>query len=68
MPKRRRVTLEEVRKNAVESGMYNAKEVKTMGICALVDVENMGYCKDGKTRWYHFDLLDRNDPCVYYKY
>ena len=68
MTKRRRVTLEEIRKFAVESGLYNAEEVKTIGICALVDVENMGFCKDRKTRWYHFDLDGRDDPCVYYKY
>ena len=37
------------------------------GICALVDVENMGVCKDGVTRWYHF--RDENGmPAVYYKY
>ena len=24
------------------------------GICACYDIENMGFCKDGKTRWYHF--------------
>ena len=40
---------------------YNA------GICALVDVENMGFCKDGVTRWYHFTDEDGN-PSVYYKH
>lgn len=24
------------------------------GMMACYDVENMGFCKDGKTRWYHF--------------
>ena len=28
------------------------------GICACYDIENMGYCKDGKSRWYHFTGVD----------
>lgn len=24
------------------------------GICACYEIENMGFCKDGTTRWYHF--------------
>ena len=28
------------------------------GFMACYDVENMGFCKDGKTRWYHFTSLD----------
>ena len=28
------------------------------GFLACYDVENMGFCKDGKTRWYHFTSLD----------
>lgn len=63
--KRRKVTLDEVRAYAKESGIKNADE---LGICALVDVEDMGYCKDGVTRYYLFDLEGRNDPCIYYKY
>lgn len=56
---RRKVTLDEVRES---TGEYD----KTLGICALVDVENMGFCKDGCTRWYYFDL--DGEPVVYYKY
>lgn len=26
------------------------------GICACYEVENMGFCKDGVTRWYHFEI------------
>lgn len=28
------------------------------GICACYDVDNMGFCKDGETRWYHFTSVD----------
>ena len=28
------------------------------GFLACYEVENMGFCKDGKTRWYHFTSLD----------
>lgn len=31
---------------------------KSDGICACYDVENMGFCKDGKTKWYHFTSVD----------
>ncbi len=56
---RRKVTIDEVRK-------ITGEDDKSLGICALVDVENMGFCKDGVTRWYHFDLV--GEPVVYYKY
>ena len=32
------------------------------GICACYDIENMGFCKDGVTRWYHFTDINGN-PC-----
>ena len=61
---RRKMTLEEIREESVYFAMTEDMEA---GICALVDVENMGWCKDGKTRWYHF--TDENGkPAVYYKY
>ena len=56
---RRKVTLDEVRK---VTGNYNASD----GICALVDVENMGWCNDFVTRWYIFNL--DGEPCIYFKY
>ena len=63
-PKRRKMTLNEIRE---ESSAYFGKDKNKLGICALVDVENMGFCKDNVTRWYHF--TDKNgNPAVYYKY
>ena len=50
-----------------ESVYFQLTHDMSAGICALVDVENMGFCKDGKTRWYHFTNED-GIPCVYYKY
>lgn len=62
--KRRTMTLEEIR---AESTYFAMTGDKSAGICALVDIENMGFCKDGTTRWYHFtDSAGR--PAVYYKY
>lgn len=58
--KRRKVTIDEVRANSY------LPDADTLGICALVDVENMGWCKDGVTRWYMFDL--DGEPCIYFKY
>lgn len=28
------------------------------GICACYEIENMGFCRDGTTRWYHFTSVD----------
>lgn len=28
------------------------------GIMACYEIENMGFCKDGRTRWYHFISVD----------
>lgn len=36
---------------------------ENVGICACYDIENMGFCKDGATRWYHFD--DINGEAAY---
>lgn len=61
--KRRVMTLDEIR---AESIYFMMTEDYSAGIMALVEVENMGYCKDGKTRWYHF--TDGNGvPAIYYK-
>jgi hypothetical protein len=54
-----KITLDQIRKIVDDFD-------KGHGICALVDVDNMGFCKDGKTRWYHFDL--DGISYVYYKY
>ena len=62
--KRVRMTLDQIRE---ESTYFALTNDMTAGITALVDVENMGFCKDGVTRWYHFTNEDGN-PAVYYKY
>lgn len=62
--KRVRMTIEQIRQ---ESDIYWQTKDRTLGICALVDVENMGWCRDGVTRWYHFTNAD-GQPAVYYKY
>lgn len=62
--KRRVVSLQEVRKAVAEFDPELANDMAA-GICALVSVSNMGFCKDGKTRWYHFNLGD--EPCVFFK-
>lgn len=62
--KRRVMSINEIRK---ESIYFQMTQDLSAGICALVDVENMGFCKDGVTRWYHFTDEEGN-PAVYYKY
>lgn len=62
--KRRRMTIDEIR---AESPYFQMTGDYSAGIMALVDVEDMGFCADGVTRWYHF--TDENgNPAVYYKY
>ena len=61
---RRKMTLDEIRE---ESTYFSETRDMTAGVCALVEVENMGFCKDGVTRWYHFNDENGN-PAVYYKY
>ena len=62
--KRRVMSINGIRK---ESIYFQMTQDLSAGICALVDVENMGFCKDGVTRWYHFTDEEGN-PAVYYKY
>lgn len=62
--KRVKMTIDEIR---AESIYFAMTEDMTAGICALVDVENMGFCKDGVTRWYHF-TNENGEPAVYYKH
>ena len=61
---RRKMTLDEIRE---ESTYFYETRDMTAGVCALVEVENMGFCKDGVTRWYHFNDENGN-PAVYYKH
>ena len=62
--KRRRMTIDEIRE---ESLYFQMTGDYSVGIMGLVEVENMGWCSDGKTRWYHFHDANGN-PAVYYKY
>lgn len=62
--KRVKMTIDEIR---AESTYFAMTEDMTAGICTLVDVENMGFCKDGVTRWYHF-TNENGEPAVYYKH
>lgn len=64
MMKRVKMTIDEIR---AESTYFAITNDMSAGICALVDVENMGFCKDGVTRWYHF-TNENGEPAVYYKY
>lgn len=61
--KRRIVTIEEIREKSDVYYMSDCDD--TLGVMALVEVENMGFCRDGVTRWYHFHL--DGEPVVYYK-
>ena len=53
------MTLDEVRE-------YTGDFDPTHGIMAMIDVENMGFCRDGVTRWYHFEM--DGVPCVWYRH
>lgn len=59
-----RMTIDQIRE---ESTYYQETHDDSAGICSLVDVENMGFCKDGITRWYHF-TNENGEPAVYYKF
>lgn len=61
------MTIDQIRAEQKSYFESMGEDVKNLGICALVDVENMGWCKDGVTRWYHF-TNENGDPAVYYKY
>ena len=37
---------------------YNTMLTESDGICACYEIENMGFCRDGVTRWYHFTSVD----------
>lgn len=69
--KRKIMNIDQVRKEAVDNGieycLEEGESVNQLGICALVDVENMGFCKDGVTRWYHF-TNNAGEDCIYYKH
>lgn len=60
--KRKYVPIDE----AIEWGKKFYGITEDCGICAAVAVMDMGYCKDGVTRWYHFDMNDI--PCYTLKF
>lgn len=60
--KRKYVPIDE----AIEWGKKFYGITEDCGICAAVAVTDMGYCKDGVTRWYHFDMNDI--PCYTLKF
>lgn len=41
-------------------------DVPDCGICYAVAVSDMGFCRDGVTRWYHFDM--DGVPCYTLKF
>lgn len=63
---RKVMTLKQIRAECQEDSYLTEEEIRTAGICALVDVENMGFCKDGETKWYFFTNRD-GEECVYFK-
>lgn len=65
MKKRRVMNIHQVREVSsyfAETQDYNA------GICALVEVDNMGFCKDLVTKWYIFDHPITGEECIYFKH
>lgn len=62
---------------AKEDGYSTRKEwladAETIGywnpnsINCLVEVENIGFCKDGLTKWYSFEDAEGR-PCIYFKH
>ena len=59
-----KMTIDEIR---AESTYFAITHDMSAGICTLVDVENMGFCKDGVTRFYMFNDENGN-PAIYFKY
>ena len=68
---RKYMTIEQIRQEAIENGiectLEEDEKVEDLGICALVDVENMGFCEDDVTRWYHF-TNNKGEACIYIKH
>lgn len=57
--KRKYRPLYELIREARATGQFS----ETDGLGAMYDIENMGFCKDGVTRWYH--LTDLNGDRIY---
>lgn len=52
--KRQYLPLYKALKEAIEAYGYP----EDYGLCACYEIENMGFCKDGVTRWYHFTSVN----------
>lgn len=63
--KRTVMTLEQIIDWATD-GCGPEPEERGQGVIYWVEPENMGWCKDGVTRWYTFDGPD-GKPCIYFK-
>lgn len=61
MARRKVMTIDQIR---AESYLEDKDQ---LGICALVEVENMGFCKDDVTRWYTFTNAE-GEECIYFKH
>ena len=55
-------TRKEWLEDAEEIGYWNPQSI----LC-LVEIENMGYCRDGATRWYTFEDA-QGRPCIYFRH
>lgn len=68
---RKYMSIDQIRKEAIDRGIElsldDRETEEDLGICALVDVENMGFCKDDVTRWYHF-TNNAGEACIYIKH
>lgn len=62
--KRKFIPLPEALKQAK---LININLTENDGICACYDIENMGFTKDNKNRWYHFTSVD-GEPAYTIKY
>ena len=63
--KRRVVTLQEII-DAFSDGVVLPEE-EGCGVMYWAEVENMGFCKDGVTRFYMLDMPD-GEPVIYFKH
>lgn len=71
--KRKVVTLTQVimafegYESIAEMNKYMTTEERDHGILYWTEVENMGFCRDGVTRFYMFDMPD-GTPAIYFKH
>lgn len=57
--KRKYIPIHEALKQGREfAAAYGNDDMENCGMCALYDIEDMGFCKDGVTKWYWFTSID----------